>query len=118
MTLPEFKQMVDAAKREIKEIDVDELKRMQTSGADFILIDVRDPDEWATGTIPGAVTISRGKLELNVDQATADKDKTIVCYCGGGSRSALAAQSLKEMGFKNTISLIGGYRAWKQGGGA
>lgn len=114
MTLPEFKQIVDAAKREIKEIDVDKLKEMQKSGADFTLIDVRDPDEWAAGTIPGAVTISRGKLEVNVDQATTDKDRTIVLYCGGGSRSALAAKSLKEMGFKHPISLIGGYRAWKE----
>jgi sulfur-carrier protein adenylyltransferase/sulfurtransferase len=114
MTMPEFKQLVDAAKREIKEIDVDELKRMQKSGEDFTLIDVRDPDEWAQGTIPGAATISRGKLELNVDQATTEKNKPVVLYCGGGSRSALAAKSLKDMGFKNVISLAGGYRAWKE----
>ena len=116
MTLPEFKQIVDAAKREIKEIDVDELKRMQKSGENFTLIDVRDPDEWAQGTIPGAATISRGKLEFNVDQATTDKNKPVVLYCGGGSRSALAAKSLKDMGFKNVISLMGGYRAWKESG--
>ena len=66
------------------------------------------------GTIPGAVPIPRGVLELNIDQVTTDKNKNIVLYCGGGSRSALAAQSLKKMGFKNVISLAGGYRGWSQ----
>src|SRR5262245_5889099 len=104
MTLPEFKQIVDAAKREIKEIDVAELWRMQQSDQDFALIDVREPEEHAQGMIPGATNIPRGMLELHVDQVTADKEKPIVCYCGGGSRSALAAKSLKDMGFKNAMS--------------
>lgn len=117
MTLPEFKQIVDEARREIEEIDVDELKRMQRAGEDFVLIDVREPDEVAKGSIAGAAPIPRGKLELDVDQVTSDKNKKIVCYCGGGSRSALAAQSLKKMGFRNPVSLIGGYRAWKEAGG-
>jgi rhodanese-related sulfurtransferase len=116
MTLPEFKLLVDAAKREIKEIDCDELKRMQKAGADFVLLDVREPDEHARGIIPGAIPMTRGRLELDIDQATADKNKTIVCYCGGGSRSALAAQTLKKMGYKNPSSLIGGYRGWKEAG--
>jgi rhodanese-related sulfurtransferase len=116
MTLPEFKLLVDEAKREIKEIDCDELKRMQKAGADFVLLDVREPDEHVRGIIPGAIPMTRGRLELDVDQATTDKNKTIVCYCGGGSRSALAAQTLKKMGYKDTISLIGGYRGWKEAG--
>ena len=61
-----------------------------------------------------AATIPRGSLELNIDQVTADKDKPIVLYCGGGSRSALAAKSLKDMGFRNVMSLVGGYRGWKE----
>jgi rhodanese-related sulfurtransferase len=68
----------------------------------------------AQGKIPGAVAIPRGVLELHVDQVTTDKNKKIVCYCGGGSRSALAAWMLKKMGFKNAISLAGGYRGWSQ----
>ena len=116
MTLPEFKMLVDEAKKEIKEIDAEELKRMQKSGEQFVLLDVREPDEHARGIIAGAVPMTRGRLELDIDQATTDKNANIVCYCGGGSRSALAAQTLKKMGFKNPISLIGGYRGWKEGG--
>jgi len=116
MTLPEFKMLVDEAKKEIKEIDAEELKRMQKSGEKFVLLDVREPDEHARGIIAGAVPMTRGRLELDIDQATADKNAKIVCYCGGGSRSALAAQTLKKMGYKHPISLIGGYRGWKEGG--
>ena len=114
MALPEFKQLCDEAKKEIREIDSAELRRMQQAHQDFALIDVREPDEVLRGTIPGAVPIPRGVLELNIDQVTTDKNKNIVLYCGGGSRSALAAQSLKKMGFKNVISLAGGYRGWSQ----
>ena len=116
MTLPEFKQIVDEAKKEIREIDLDELKRMQ--GAQPVaLVDVREKDEQEKGMIPGAVGIPRGVLELHIDDVTTDKEKPIVLYCGGGSRSALAAQSLKKMGFRNVMSLIGGYRGWKQSEG-
>ena len=114
MALPEFKQLCDEAKKEIREIDAAELRRMQQAREDFALIDVREPEEFSRGAIPGAAPIPRGVLELNIDQVTADKNKNIVLYCGGGSRSALAAQSLKKMGFKNVISLAGGYRGWSQ----
>jgi rhodanese-related sulfurtransferase len=113
VTLPEFKQICEEAKKEIKEIDLDELKRMQ--GAH--LVDVREKEEQEKGMIPGAVGMPRGVLELHIDEVTTDKDKPIVLYCGGGSRSALAAQSLKKMGFRNVMSLIGGYRGWKESQG-
>jgi rhodanese-related sulfurtransferase len=112
MPLPEFKQLVDEAKSQIKEIDADELKRMQQANDDFTLIDVRERDEQAKGAIPGAVEMPRGILEVNIDQITTDKDRKLVLYCGGGSRSALAAVNLKKMGFRNVISLAGGYKAW------
>ena len=115
MPMPEFQQLCNEAKKEIQEIDVSELKRMQSAGEKFALIDVREPDEVAKGTIPGAVPIPRGVLELKVDQVTADKDAKIVLYCGGGNRSALAAWMLKKMGFRHPISLIGGWRAWTEG---
>lgn len=115
MPMPEFKALVDEAKKEIREIDKSDLQKLQQSGEDFVLIDVRDPSDSAMGMIPGAVPISRGMLEYNIDQVTTDKDKKIVLYCGGGSRSALAASSLKKMGFKNVISLAGGYRGWNSG---
>jgi rhodanese-related sulfurtransferase len=114
VALPEFQTLVDEAKKEIHEIGPADLKQMQESGEDFVLIDVREPDEVAKGTIPGAVAIPRGLVDVNIDQVTTDKDKRVVLYCGGGSRSALAGWMLKKMGFRNVISLAGGYRRWMQ----
>ena len=116
MPMPEFKQLVDEVKKEIHEISQDKLKQMQHSGEDFVLIDVREKEDSSQGMIPGAVPVPRGVLELNIDQVTTDKDRKIVCYCGGGSRSALAAYMLQRMGFKNVMSLMGGYRGWKDSG--
>jgi rhodanese-related sulfurtransferase len=114
MVMPEFKALVDEARKEIREISSADLKRMQEGGEDFTLLDVRDKQDADHGMIPKAVNISRGMLEHNIDQVTTDKNRKLVLYCGGGSRSALAAVSLKKMGFKNVISLAGGYKGWKQ----
>ena len=114
MPMPEFHALVNEAKKEIQEIGPQELKKMQQSGEDLALVDVREREESAKGTIPGAVAIPRGVLELNIDQITTDKGKKLVLYCGGGSRSALAAWMLKKMGFKNVLSLAGGYKGWLQ----
>ena len=114
MPLPEFKLIVDEAKRQIKEIGPEELSRMQQAGEDFTLIDVREPDVHAKGMIAGAVAMPRGILERDIDQVTTDKNRKIVLYCAGGFRSALAALSLKSMGFNDVISLSGGYRGWVQ----
>jgi len=114
MPMPEFKQLVSEAKSEIQEIGPQDLRRMQNGAQDFALIDVREKDDAAKGMIPGAVHISRGMLEHNIDQVTTDKEMKIVLYCGGGSRSALSAWMLKKMGFKNVISLAGGYRGWNE----
>ena len=114
MPLPEYHQLVAEAKKQIKEIDAADLKRMQQAGEKFNLIDVREPDEVAQGAIPGAVPVPRGVLEHKIDSVTTDKDAPIVCYCGGGGRSALAASNLKKMGFKNVMSLAGGYKRWKE----
>ncbi len=114
MPMPEFKQLVNEAKSEIQEIGPADLQRMQSAAQEFVLIDVREKEDAARGMIPGAVHISRGMLEHNIDQVTNDKEKKIVLYCGGGSRSALSAWMLKKMGFKNVISLAGGYRGWNQ----
>ncbi len=99
MAMPEFKQLVDEVKREVREVSADALRQMKASREDFSLVDVREP---------------RGVLELNIDQVTTDKDRKIVLYCGGGSRSALAAYMLQRMGFRNVLSLAGGYRGWKE----
>lgn len=112
MPLPEFNHLVDEAKSQVREIGPGDLKRMRQTGEDFTLIDVRERDEIAKGTIPGAVPLPRGILEVNIDQITTDKNRKLVLYCGGGSRSALAALNLKKMGFRDVISLAGGYRGW------
>jgi len=114
MPMPEFQQLVNEAKKHIQEINVADLKKMQQNGKDFSLIDVRDKQDADKGMIPQAVNISRGMLEYKIDQVTTDKSRKIVLYCGGGSRSALAAESLKKMGFKDVISLAGGYKGWKE----
>lgn len=114
MVMPEFKALVDEAKKHIQEISCADLKRMQEGGEDFTLVDVRDKQDADKGMIPKAVNISRGMLEYNIDQVTTDKNRKLVLYCGGGNRSALAAVSLKKMGFKNVISLAGGYKGWKE----
>ncbi len=116
MPMPEFAALCDEAKKEIQEIDVGQLKRMQEAGEDFTLIDVRERDEQARGMVPGALALPRGILERDIDQVTTDKGRKLVLYCGGGFRSALAAWMLKKMGFRNVISLAGGWRAWTQGG--
>ena len=114
MALPEFNQLCDQAKKEIEEITADDLRVMQKSGEAFALIDVREREESNNGMIPNAVAIPRGIVELSIDQVTTDKDQKIVLYCAGGNRSALAAWMLKKMGFRNVISLAGGYRGWMQ----
>lgn len=114
MALPQFKQLVDEVKKDVREIDSAELGRMRASGEDFALIDVREPNECAQGTIPGATAIPRGMLEVNIDQVTSDPEKKIVLYCAGGNRSVLAAYFLQRMGFRNVLSLAGGYGGWKQ----
>lgn len=117
MPLPEYKRLVDEARKEIQEIEVAELARMRQSSERFTLIDVREPEEVAEGSIEGAHAVPRGVLESRIDSVTTDKEERIVCYCGGGGRSALAAHNLKRMGFKNVMSLAGGYKGWKRNGG-
>lgn len=114
MPMPEFHALVNQAKKEIREINVAELNKMQQGGEDFSLIDVRDPHDADKGMIPQAINLSRGMLEYKIDTVTTDKNRKIVLYCGGGSRSALAAVSLKNMGFKNVFSLAAGYKGWKE----
>ncbi|PYY00206.1 MAG: sulfurtransferase [Acidobacteria bacterium] len=113
MPMSEFNQLCNEAKREIQEVDIQQLKAMQQRKEDFDLIDVRETDEVQRGTIPGAKHIARGVLERDIDKITTDKNRKMVLYCGGGNRSALAAWMLKKMGFKNVYSLIGGWSAWK-----
>ena len=109
-----FKDLVTDAKSRIDEIDADTLKEWQAAGKDFALVDVREPADFENGHIEGAMALPRGILELDIDEVVPDQDKTIVAYCGGGSRSALAADTLAMMGYENVFSLAGGWRNWSQ----
>ena len=97
----------------ITEITIEELHQKILSNKPFYLIDVREEAEWRKGALPDANHLSRGLLELNIENMTADPEADIVLYCGGGTRSALAAESLQNMGYKNVKSLQGGFRGWK-----
>jgi rhodanese-related sulfurtransferase len=107
-----FAQLVADAKTRITELTIAQLKEWQGTGKAFTLIDVREPSDYAEGFIEGAVSIPRGLLELALDDVVVDQDTTVVLYCGGGSRSALAADTAQQMGYSNVLSLAGGWRAW------
>jgi adenylyltransferase/sulfurtransferase len=109
-------QLVQLAKREIQEISPQELKLRLDAGEELTLVDVRERDEFVQGHLPGATFIPRGFLELQIEQRQPDRAQPVVVYCAGGVRSALAARNLKEMGYTNTISLIGGFNGWKNAG--
>jgi len=109
-------QLLAMAKREIAELSSHELQQRTATDEEFALIDVRERDEFIQGHIPGAKFIPRGFLELQIEQVEPDRDKTVVIYCAGGVRSVLAARNLKEMGYGNVISLIGGFNGWKNAG--
>jgi rhodanese-related sulfurtransferase len=111
---PRFEQLVDEAKCRVKQITPDEARDEQAAGA--VLLDVRESEEFAKDHAQGATHISRGVLELKIEAAVPDTATPIVCYCGGGSRSALAAESLAKMGYTNVFSMIGGMKGWKHAG--
>jgi adenylyltransferase/sulfurtransferase len=109
-------QLVKLAKSQITEISPQQLKQRLDSGEKLTLVDVRERDEFVQGHLPNAVFIPRGFLELQIEQNQPDRSKPLVLYCAGGVRSALAARNLQEMGYTNTISLIGGFNGWKNAG--
>lgn len=109
-------QLVALAKSEIVEISAQELKQQVENGKQLTVVDIREREEWVQGHIPNSVFIPRGYLELQIEQNQPDRDAPVVVYCAGGVRSALAARNLKEMGYTNVISLIGGFNGWKNAG--
>jgi len=111
-----FLQLVNDAKTRVKEMDVQEYKKRADAGEKLVLIDTREDNEWAKGHIPGAIHLSKGIIERDIEKTVPDKDATLVLYCGGGYRSALAADNLQKMGYKNAISMDGGWRGWNESG--
>ncbi len=108
-------ELVAEAKARVIEIDAANAIMRKTKG-DTVFLDVREPNEWNLGHVPGAVHIPRGQLEGKVE-GVVGREKNIVVYCAGGSRSALAADTLRQMGYEHVSSLKGGFRGWAEGGG-
>lgn len=111
---PGFLALVDDAKTRVKQVNIDEYRKMPRAG--HLLIDVREDHEWAAGHAAGAIHLSKGIIERDIEIKASDKSATMVLYCGGGYRSALVAEALGKMGYKNAISLDGGWRAWNEAG--
>jgi len=111
---PRFTKLAADAKSRVKEVSAAEANQRQTDGA--TLIDVRETEEFTKEHAAGAVHLSRGTIELKIEEKVPDPATPIICYCGGGSRSALAAESLQRMGYTNVASLAGGFKAWKDQG--
>ena len=111
-----FLNLVKDAKTRIREEGFRDTKKRLDAGEKFILVDTREDSEWARGHIPGAIHLSRGTIERDIEKTIPDKNTRIVLYCGGGYRSALAADNLQKMGYGNVISMDGGWRAWTDAG--
>jgi rhodanese-related sulfurtransferase len=113
---PEFLKIVDDAKTRIRECTVEDVRRGRESGEEFLLVDVREDSEWSAAHAAGAVHLGRGIIERDIVSTVPDKGAKLVLYCGGGYRSALAADNLQKMGYTNVYSLAGGWRAWNEAG--
>jgi len=111
-----FREAVNEAKERISETSATDLIRRRDAGESLLVVDVREPEDYREGHIPGAVSVPRGVLEMRIDEVTTDEEHPIVCYCGGGSRSALSARTLGEMGYRNVESLSGDLRGWREKG--
>ena len=110
-----FQDLVADAKRKITEISPTDAAQKAKS-SDAVIVDVREKDDFDESHIPDAVNMSRGLLELEIEEKFPDRNMTIICHCGGGGRSALAAETLQKMGYKNVRSMAGGFKAWKAAG--
>jgi rhodanese-related sulfurtransferase len=111
-----FLALVDDAKSRIAQIDITEYQRMLAQAVPHVLIDVREESEWAAGHAVGATHIGKGVIERDIERLAPDRSATLVLYCGGGYRSALAADNLQRMGYSSVISLDGGWRAYTDAG--
>jgi rhodanese-related sulfurtransferase len=110
---PRFLKIVDEARKSIREVTVDDVKAMLDRCEKFHLVDVREESEWAKDHLPGAIHLGKGIIERDIEERLSDTSATIVLYCGGGYRSALAADNLRKMGYENVISMDGGIRGWR-----
>ena len=113
---PGFLKIVQDAKTRVKECTVAEVKRRLDAGEVFTLVDVREESEWAQGHLPDAIHLGKGIIERDIEGRVPDLNAPMILYCGGGFRSALAADNLQKMGYKNVLSMDGGVRGWREKG--
>jgi rhodanese-related sulfurtransferase len=113
---PQFLAIVSDAKSRVRECTIRDLKEAIDSKADIVVLDVREESEFAAGHVPGAVSLGKGIIERDIEHVVPNPSQKIMLYCGGGFRSALAADNLQKMGYQNVLSVDGGWRAWTEAG--
>jgi rhodanese-related sulfurtransferase len=113
---PRFLAIVNKAKKQVREISVDEVKERLDREDEFLLIDVREESEFAKDHLPGAIHLGKGIIERDIETRVPDTNREMILYCGGGFRSALAAHNLQKMGYMNVLSMDGGIREWREKG--
>ncbi|MFV0548724.1 rhodanese-like domain-containing protein [Limnobaculum xujianqingii] len=111
---PGFEQLCEAARKNVHEVSIQQVKEMMDKGTIPLVLDVREESEYQKDHIPGAKHVGRGVLERDIETVVPDKATPMVLYCGGGYRSALAAESIQKMGYTNVLSMDGGYRGWNE----
>ena len=111
-----FRELLSQVKHEIREVRVHDVDAALRTRNGVVLLDVREKEEWDEGHLPGAVFLPRGFLEQKVEKTITDKNIPVIVYCAGGTRSALAARSLQQLGYKDVVSMAGGYGEWKNNG--
>ena len=111
-----FLKIVKDAKTRIRELSVEQVRAKQERKEDFVFVDVREDSEWAKGHAAGAIHLGKGVIERDVEQAIPDRDREVILYCGGGFRSALAADVLQRMGYVRVSSMDGGIKLWRERG--
>jgi rhodanese-related sulfurtransferase len=111
-----FLKIVDDARKRVRELTVDEVKTRLDRGEKFLLVDVREESEFAKDHLPNAIHLGKGIIERDIEERVPDTSAPLVLYCGGGYRSALAADNLQKMGYTNVISMDGGIRVWREKG--
>ncbi len=113
---PAFLNLVTQVKKNIKEVNISFVKHLLNQHGEFLLIDVREDSEWEKGHLPRAIHLSKGVIERDIEKIALDKNGIVCLYCGGGFRSALAADNLQKMGYCNVISMDGGFSDWEEAG--
>ena len=111
---PRFLQIVEDAKKRIREVSIDDVKTRLDRSDKFVLVDVREESEYAKDHLPGAIHLGKGVIERDIEECVPELSTPIVLYCGGGYRSALAADNLQKMGYSNVLSMDGGIRGWRE----